>query len=205
MTITEGRVAELQIVMTSQDEPCHGRPGLAPGDVDCLVLRQGHTTWARKELTSATWRDHSHGVYTLTLEPKEFDGSASVTVLLQGHPGLAPPILSVLEKHEVVEARKSGIQPIPETILCGRVLTLAQTGKAKAAVVARVVQLPLVIGGAAITNDPVSTETNDDGDFELRLITGAVVNVQIQAINFQKQFAVPPPPAPGVPVRLFSI
>jgi hypothetical protein len=37
------------------------------------------------------------------------------------------------------------------------------------------------------------------------LITGATVSCQIQSINYNRIVTIPPPPAPGIPVRLFSI
>lgn len=204
MNLVDGRPAHIDVLMKTDAESPKGRAGLKPGDVDCLLMRCGWTEWTRKELTPASWRDVGHGVYALTLEAKEFEGTDTLTLLLQGHPGVSPPVRPVLRRFDVVEAHKPGI-PIPETILVGRVLSLDQKGKAKAAVTARVAQLPLVIGGAAICNDPITTETNEEGFFELRCVTGAVINVQIPALQFQKQFAVPPPPAPGVPVRLFSV
>jgi len=205
MKLIEGRPAEVDLFMTTAEaEPHLGRAGLKPGDVDCILKRCGRTEWNRKELTPASWQDVGHGVYALTLEAKDFEGTDQLTLLVQGHPGLSPPVRPIVRRLEVVEAQKPGL-PIPQTVLCGRVLSLDLKGKAKAVVTVRVAQLPLVIGGAAICNDPITTETNDEGYWELSVVTGAVINIQIPAIQFQKQLAVPPPPAPGIPVRLFSV
>jgi hypothetical protein len=205
MNLIEGRPAQVDLFMIAAEGESHqGLVGLHPADVDCLIKRCGRTEWKRKDLTPASWQDVGHGIYALTLDAHDFEGTDMLTLLVQGHPGFSPPIRPVVRRLDVVEARQPGL-PIPQTVLCGRVLSLDQKGKAKAAIIARVAQLPLTIGGAAICNDPITTETNEEGYFELSVVTGAIINVQIPALNYQKQFAVPPPPAAGVPVRLFSV
>jgi hypothetical protein len=205
MRLIEGKTARIDLLVRAADAQRTPRTGLGPADVGCYLKRPGASTWTPKELTPANWQEAGHGLYVLTLDPAEFDATGDLAIFVEGRPDLQPGIVPILEAFDVVEGRPIGMPPIPQTTLCGRVLSLDQKGKPKAVVFARVAQLPLIIGGAAVCNDPLTVETNEDGYFELTVITGAVVQVQITAINYQRQFVVPPPPAPGVPVRLFSL
>jgi hypothetical protein len=75
----------------------------------------------------------------------------------------------------------------------------------KAQVVARLAIAPVSIGAAAISSEAITVEADEDGEVVMKLVTGATVHVTIQAVNWTKQFVVPPPPAAGMPVRLFSL
>lgn len=202
--LIEGRRAEVDVILRSADGAIP-RPGVRCDDVACRYKRRGAPAWKEKLLTPATWRDCGHGVYTLDLAPDEFDGADQLVVFLHGTSELERPFAAELLTFEVAPPHSTGAPAIPQTTLCGHVLTLALQGKQKAQVTARVAQVPLVLGGAGVSNDVVSAETDESGYFELVLVTGALVNVQVPAINYQRQFVVPPPPAPGIPVRLFSL
>jgi hypothetical protein len=65
-------------------------------------------------------------------------------------------------------------------------------------------QQPLAIGGIAVLSEPLTTETDERGYFQFDAITGANVQVQIPALAYNRTLVVPPPPAHGIPVRLFS-
>lgn len=206
--LVEGRHAEGDVMLRTPGERSgHTVPrlGVRPEDVTCRCKRRGVPAWRDKMLTPATWRDCGHGVYTLDLAPDEFHSADQLTVLLEGSTELRPAIVPELLTFEVVTAPPSGVPAIPQTTLCGHVLTLSLNGKQKAQVTATVAQVPLVLGGAGIARDVVTVETDETGFFELTLVTGALVTVQVQAINYQRQLVVPPPPAPGIPVRLFSL
>lgn len=195
--LIEGRHASVDILV--------GRAGLTSTDVACHIKRAGATAWRPKELTPASWRDAGHGVYVLSLDPSDVDEVGLLVVLIAAAE-TKTPFPPTLRWFEVIEARYAGGTPaIPKTTIVGHVVTLDERGKAKAQVTARVAQFPLVLGGAGICNDVVTVETNDDGFFSLTIVTGALVNIQIPAINFSRQFVVPPPVAPGIPVRLFSL
>lgn len=206
--LVEGRHAEVDVILrTDGERPGHTVPrlGLRTEDVLCRLKARGTPSWQAKVLTPANWRECGHGVYTLDLAPEEFDGADRLVVFVEGRAELRPSFTPALLSFEVVPAQPSGVPGIPQTTLCGHVLTLGLAGKQKAQVTARVAQVPLVLGGAGISNDVVTVETDESGYFELVLVTGALVTVNVQAINYQRQFVVPPPPAPGIPVRLFSL
>lgn len=198
LQLIEGRRASVDILV--------GRSGLTTDEVLCHLKRAGATAWRPKELTPANWQEAGHGVYVLSLDPGDVDEVGGLVVLITPAPDVKSPVTSTLHHFEVVESRYAGTIPaIPKTTICGHVVTLDEKGRAKAQVTARVAQFPLVLGGAGICNDIVTVETNDDGFFSLTIVTGAIVNVQIPCINYSRQFVVPPPPAPGIPVRLFTL
>lgn len=206
--LTEGRRAEIDVILrTDGERPGHTVPrlGLRTEDVLCRLKRRGTPAWQMKILTPASWRECGHGVYTLDLDSEDVRDTDQLVVFLEAPAMVKPTFAPELLTFDVVPALPTGVPAIPQTTLCGHVLTLGLAGKQKAQVTARVAQVPLVLGGAGISNDVVAVETNEDGYFELTVVTGALVTVQIQAINYQRQFVVPSPPAPGIPVRLFSL
>jgi hypothetical protein len=209
MKLIHGRPNSVDLLIRSDDHrasPANPpRTGLRPDDVVCRLKRSGTLAWSHKELTPASWQDAGHGIYVLSLTAEDIGDAQALTVLITGSHELKQPIVPMQQMFEVVEPEWLGPTPIPETILCGRILTLDEKGKPKAQVIARVAQFPLLVGAAAITNDAITVETNDDGFFELKVVTGAIVHIQIPAIQYQKQIVVPPAPAPGIPVRLFSL
>jgi hypothetical protein len=124
-----------------------------------------------------------------------------------GQPGLAPTILPALISAEVVVARqfRAARPDLPATIVVGQIAGLDGRPIAGATVTATLVQAPLVLEGVAIAGDGVIAASDDDGLFELPLLCGATVDLQIPALRYRRTFLVPLPPAPGAPVRLFSI
>lgn len=196
--LIEGRHASVDVLVD--------RSGLSMDDVVCHVKRAGATAWRQKELTPSNWQDAGHGVYVLSLDPADVEGVGGIVVLISAAPDAKPSIPPSLHAFEVVETRHAaGTPAIPKTTICGYLVTLDEHGKAKAQVTARVASFPLVVGGAGISNDVVTAETNAEGYFELELVTGASVTIQIPSINYTRNIIVPPPPAPGLPVRLFTL
>jgi hypothetical protein len=202
MHIKEHHRAFINLVVTTAGEP---RTGLHAGDVVCQLLHAGSADWKQKELTPANWSERGNGVYALTLEPSDVGGPGKLIVLLTSSPKLKPAIDEKVETLEVLEdhhAADSG--GLMETVLHGEVLTVDRKGKPKTPVIIKPVQ-PLIIGDAAVACDAVTYETDQDGRFEMKLLTGAVVQVHIQATNYQRQIVVPPPRPNGEPTNLFSI
>lgn len=204
--IVEGQRAQLDFLL--ETETASGRPlsKLAPTDVVCRLKEKGCATWREKKLDNLSWRDAEHGVHTLTIEPGDFDSTDGLSVLLTGRDGLDPPVVPVLRTLRVSPPRpRFTAADLPCTTVCGRIMTLDHRPRVKAQLNFRVQQPPLAIGGIAITGEQITVETDEKGHFEVDLVTGANVAVQIQAINYNRIIVVPPPPAPGIPVRLFSI
>lgn len=207
MHLIEGRRTGVDLIVRTGDEAGAGSPrvGLRPEDVVCSLKRAGAVSWTEKKLTPANWQDAGHGVYVLTIDPEEFEATGPLVVLVEGAVALKPSISPVLKMFDVLQARlRDASAAAVRTQLVGYVATGALKGKPKAQVIIRPAVLPLVIGGVVVTNEAMTIETDDDGRFEFDWIAGATINVQIPFANYQRQFVVPPPPAPGMPVVLFS-
>lgn len=205
MKLQEGRRATIALLVRSKESDAGVRSGLGPSDIVCRLRRTAADEWMRKELTPENWQDAGHGVYLLTIEPEDLGGSGPLLVRLDHAPDLRHGIHPLLERFEVVEAAEQDLSNVMRTTVTGRVASIDLKGKCKAQVSMRLAVSPLVIGGVALTNEPVVIETDENGWFQLALITGATVNVQIPATGYQKQFVVPPPPASGDPLLLFSL
>jgi hypothetical protein len=206
-TLVEGQRTQVDVLL--ETETAAGRRprlGLAPTDIVCRLKEHGSATWHEKKLDNLSWRDSEHGVHTLTIEPGDCDTADGLSVLLTGRAGLDPPIVPLLRTFRIAPPRpRFTATDLPCTTVCGRIMTLDHRPRVKAQLNFRVQQPPLAIGGIAVTGEQITVETDEKGYFEVDLVTGANVAVQIQAITYNRIIVVPPPPAPGIPVRLFSI
>jgi hypothetical protein len=161
---------------------------------------------AAKPLDPLSWQAVGHGVYVLTLEPADVPACDRFLFLIEGRPALTPAIEPILRTVRVLPPRvrlTSG--DLPVTTLCGRLITVDGKPRIKTPLTFRIHQPPLLCGGTAVTGEMATVETDEDGAFQVDLVMGACVAVQAQAIGFNRILVVPPPAAPGIPVRLFSI
>ncbi len=207
--LSQNRPASLDFVLRTDDAARQYplRAGLSPDDVDCQVKRAGAPAWQPKALTPTTFRDVGHGAYVIALEAAELDTVGALLVLLTGHAGLAPALLPSLAMLDVVLARElhAARPDLDRTILTGQVAGLDGRPLQNATVTATLLEVPVLLGGVAIAGDVVIASCDGDGFFELPLLSGATVDVQIPAARYRRTLVVPFPPAPGAPVRLFAI
>jgi len=194
MDLVEGQRFHVDMLVRGTDER------IAPERVECLIKRPRESQWRTKALTPASWLALGHGVYSLRLDPEDLPEPGLMSVLVKSE-GLEP----TLSSFRVVPRHHSSPTDVMLTTLVGRVVGLDGKPKPKAQVVARLATAPVNVAGIAISNEASTVETDDEGEVTLRLVTGATVHVTIQAVNWNKQFVVPPPLAAGMPVRLFSL
>ncbi len=209
MQLLQDRPARLDVVLRTDDAArLHPlRDGLRPLDVTCQVKRAGDTAWAPTPLGAGTWLEVGHGAYLLELAALDLERAGSLLVLVSGALGLVPAIHPVLLQVEVVPARElRGARPdLPQTIVIGQLAGQDGRPLARATVSATLLETPLLLRGTAIAGDAVIASSDDDGFFALPLITGATVDLSIPAARYRRTLVIPPPLAPGVPLRLFSI
>jgi hypothetical protein len=186
-------------------EPGH-TPELGPLDVTCRLRTLGTGTWHEKKLDAVSWQHVGHGVYVLTVDPADLPPGDGLAILVEANTGGKPRIEPILRTVRVVPPRAQLVPgDLPVTTVCGRLVALDGKPRVKAPLTFRIHQPPLLSGGIAVTGEMATCETDDRGFFQIDLVTGACVAVQVQAIAFNRILVVPPPPAPGIPVRLFSI
>lgn len=194
MDLVEGQRTHVDVLVRSAEER------LLPERIECLIRRPREEQWKVKALTPASWLALGHGVYSLRLDPEDLPEPGAMSVLVRGE-GIEP----TLSSFRVLARNQASPTDVMLTTLVGRVVGLDGKPKPKAQVVARLATAPVSIGAAAISSEPITVEADDDGEVSIRLVTGATVHVTIQAVNWTKQFVVPPPLAAGMPVRLFSV
>jgi hypothetical protein len=224
MKLIPGRPNAIDLLIRTEDHratpPDPPRAGLRPQDVVCHLKSAGSFGWTRKELSPASWQDSGRGTYVLTLDPDDLEHTHVISVLITGAPGLRSPVIPVERTFEVgklpsyddtCEVVEKGRpcdedeDEVLETILRGRVITLAKAGKPKAQVIARLAQCPQTVSGAVLANDTITVETDDHGSFELKVATGANIQLQVPAAQYTRNLIVPPPRKRGEPVELFPL
>lgn len=205
LTLPQGRPATLDVVLHAQGGA--PRTGVAPEDLVCQLKQPGSLVWAAKELDASTWREAGHGAYLLGLNPAEVDQPGVLTIRLAGRTGLLPALHDLLFQVAVAPVRELALPPpeLPRTVLIGQVVGVDGKPIPRAAVSATLVQVPLLLRGTAVAGDGITVHGDQHGSFELALLTGATVDLHIPLVRFRRTLVVPAPPAPGAPVRLFSI
>lgn len=202
--LDEGERAHVIVVLRNGEDGAL-RTGVRADDVTC-VLHRIPGGIVEKHLDELSWSERPTGVYTLTLAPSDIDSQRMVTVVVVGRDGLKPAIKpSVWRCRVCPRPPKPPPDELPRTTLCGRITTLDMKPRPKVPITVRTLQQPLAIAGIAILSEPLTTETDERGYFQFDAITGANIQVQIPALAFNRQLTVPPTPAVGIPVKLFSI
>ena len=195
MDLLEAQRVQVDVLVLRRD----GDHPLGADDITCLVRRPREGNWRRKDLSPSSWIALGHSVYSLRLDPEDVPEPGLMSVLIEGK-----GIHATLASFSVVSRLQSASTAVMLTTLVGRVTSLDGKPKAKAAVIAKMA-VAATVGGAAISQEPISVETDEQGEFSLPLVTGTQVVVTIQAVGWSKQFVVPPPHAAGLPVRIFSV
>lgn len=205
IALQQDRPARLDLVLrTPGGTP---RTGVAPEDVTCQLKRAGDLRWTPRLLDAERWREAGHGAYVLALDATDLDVVGPLLVWVEPSRPLAPPLLPLLAEYEVVPAERLGATrpELERTTIVGHTVGLDGRPIAGATVSARLVSLPLVLGGMAVAGDAVITRSDEDGFFALSLVRGATVDIEIAALFYRRTLIVPTAPAPGSPVRLFAI
>ncbi len=206
--LVQGRSARVDLVMRSNVLPAFPpRESLTAADILVHVKRAEASVWSPKLLTPELWTDVGKGAYLLSLEESDTDTPGSLFVLVTGRTDVTPELVPVLVELEVVRTDDfSGAwTKVPMTTLVGQVFSISGRPIPGAVVNTTLYSNPILLGTVAVCGEPVRTETDGDGFFQIRLVTGASVEIAIPAAHWKRMIVVPPPPAPNVPVRLFSI
>lgn len=205
--LVQNRPAIVDLVLRSDAPGGQPRAGLGPSDVVVQLKQAGSSVWATKALFPDDWVDAGNGAYVLALAAAEVDTLGVLLLLVSGQPGLVPEILPSLTQYEVVREKQfSAVRPnLPRTTLVGQIVGLDGRPIPRATITATLLQVPVVLDGVAVAGDAIIASSDDHGFFELPVITGATVDVDIAAVRYRRTLIVPAPPAPGIPVRLFSI
>jgi hypothetical protein len=205
--LLQSRPATVDVVLRSDAPGNQPRAGLGHGDVVVQLKRAGSSDWVTKALSPDDWVDADNGAYVLALGPADVDTLGVLLVLVSGRPGLLTGIHPSLTQVEVVREKQfSAVRPnLPRTTLVGQIVGLDGRPIARATITATLLQVPVVLDGVAVAGDAIIASSDDHGFFELPVITGATVDVDIAAVRYRRTLIVPAPPVPGTPVRLFSI
>lgn len=186
--VTQNVTAELVIAITKAD----GTPatGLTFSSVLCQYLRAGDGTFTTKTLTGLNFIEKGNGFYGVT-----FDGASELNVIGQFAFVLYGAGLQTSQNSAQVVSLAS-LTPttpvaLPVCVVTGNINGPDGEGLAGVVVAARLIGEPTIENNVALTDDPTTAQTDDNGVFNLTLVRLGVYEITIPRVNYRRQLTIP--------------
>lgn len=148
--------------------------------------------------TDGTFINLGNGFYSLGLNATDTNTVGSLYLSLRG-PGLRPS-LEVVTIVASLPATPPVIDTPGTTLITGTVVSMGGNPSVNVSVSAKILSIPSIVAGVAVTTETVYTKTDSNGQFILQLLTGAQVDIIIPAVNYRRTITVP-----SSSVNLFDI
>ena len=186
MAFIQGIVAEKSIYLTLVDAPALG---VLPTDVVCRYKKEGQTSLTTKTLTSANWFELGNGFYTIRFTALETDTQGSLFYTL-----ISTKFDNFIYDDFTIEPPSSAAAPFVPPGFCqvsGNLLTVGNTIPVGTPITFRPALFPLTVNGAVVTADKVMTYPDITGAFQVNLIRGSLVIVEIERTGVRAQIQIP--------------
>lgn len=177
------------------------RTGITFDEVVVSYKKSTDLTFSAKALLVTDFRENGVGVYELKFSVAELDTLGSFLYVVNSNGALSPPAIKQYVGQGFIQTTAvytPGTITLDTNVLTGNLLTLSGAALENAAVSARVLEIPAILG-VSPTQGGVSTElitarTDVGGFFALELIQGAIVDISIPLINYRRTLTVPTNP-----------
>lgn len=189
MAVIQASTVERNIYLTLADVPA---TGLTPGDVVCKYRKDGQTALTTKTLDGSNWIEVGDGFYILKFTATEMDTLGYFFFTLSG-----PGFDNFLYDEFTIEpnpATAEGFVPPEICVVSGSVRNVGGQVSSQVRVVARPVQFPTTYGSNLINADAQWTYINSDGSFQLSLVRGSTVIIEIDRAGIRHQVVIPDAP-----------
>ena len=189
MSVLQGSMVERNLFLT-----LGGLPALNvdPLNVVAKTRKTGQTAFATKVLDNTNWINLGGGFYILKFSPNETNTVGYFIYTLSG------------VDFDNFNYEEFTIEPVPEGLVVPPPDTCIITGYVKnitgktpdlAKIMVRPVEFPAKYGQNIINADRITTVPDYSGQFQLELIRGAIVVIEIERAGIRHQITVPDTPA----------
>ena len=168
--------------------------------VDVAYKKSNQATFQVKTLVGAgtDFRENGNGVYELLFSAAELDTEGSFIYIVNGNGALAAPTIRQYLGQALVESATAytpGSIAVSTNVLTGNLIGLDGSALVDAAVSARVLAAPSIIGSSpnigSVGTSIVSARSDGVGFFALEVVQGALIDVTIPITNYRRTLTVP--------------
>ena len=174
------------------------RLGILDSQVDVVFKKNTQAAFQVKTIDVNNWRENGLGVYEILFLAGDLDITGSFLYVVTNNGTLpAPAIRQFIGQANVEEslAYVEGQVSFDSNILTGNLVDGRGAPLVDAAISARIVELPTVLGlpdsRAGVGLDLISARTNSAGFFALEVIQGSLIDVVIPIVGYRRTLRVP--------------
>ena len=185
--VTQSVQTELICILTAVDGVTPVT-GVVFGSVTCEYRKAGAASFTAKTVTAPNFRELGNGFYGITFTAGELDTLGVFAWVVNGA-GFAQSANTA----DIVSAASATTLPpsIQTCILTGHILDALGDPVVGAAVSARLIGMPTILGTYGLSEDYISVKTNNNGEFFLEIARLAQVDVTISVMNYRRTLTVP--------------
>lgn len=168
-----------------------GTPSVAVlhSDLVCNTKKAGHNSFSSKVLNLENWINLGNGYYTIRFSAADMSKVGSFVYTLAGSEfdNFAYDEFSILAAADTTVADKC--------IVTGKFINLAGNMASQIKVSARAVDFPAKTGNRIVAADTICTTLSSDGSFQLSLLRGATVIIEVPRAGIRHQIVIPDTPS----------
>lgn len=184
----QGSLTERNLYLTLAGLPA---VDIDPGDVVCEYRKTAQPAFVTKTLDSSTWVNLGGGYYVLKFLPSETDTVGDFIYRLTS----VEFDNFTNEQFEIDPVPEGLVVPPPDIcIVTGFIKTIAGETPALTRILARPVEFPSKYGLNILNADKIVAIPDYSGQFQLKLVRGSVVVVEIERAAIRHQITVPDAP-----------
>ena len=162
---------------------------IAYADVACQTKKAGHNAFSNKILNIDNWINLGGGYYTIRFSGSDMSkvGSFVYTLAGVGFDNFAYDEFAILAAPDTTVEDKC--------IVTGKFISLSGNKASQIKVCARAIEFPAKSGNRIVAADVIWTTLSYDGSFELPLLRGATVIVEVPRAGIRHQIEIPDTPS----------
>jgi hypothetical protein len=161
--------------------------GILPADVDCKFRKQGQTAFQIKVLDSTSWKSLGDGYYVLQFSPVDMDTLGSFWFSIDG--------LAFDEQMQefTIESLPADIIAVPPDVclVSGVIIDAGGNALKDILVTAKGLAWPYKSNANILADSFVDVRTDYLGQFQMRLVRGAKVLLEVEKTGIRAQVTVP--------------
>lgn len=163
-------------------------PAITPASVVCKIKKTGHNAFTNKTLSLDNWVNLGGGYYTIKFSGDDTSrvGTFTYTLSGAGFDNFAYDEFSILAGVDTTVQDKCVVK--------GKFIGLSGERASLIKVTARAIEFPARSGNRIVAGDVIWTNLNYDGSFELPLLRGATVLLEVPRAAIRHQIAIPDSP-----------
>jgi hypothetical protein len=184
MSAFQGSSYEATIYLSLLDVPA---TSIAYSAVTLAIHKPGQSSFSSSTLLTANWRNLGNGIYAITFPSANLDTLGRFTYTLTG----AGFDNFIFDSFDVEPVPLALLAQVDTCIVSGNIIDIGGSFQHRQCISARVPTFPAQAGTSLIAADPIKTYPDAFGNFQLVLIQGQTVIVEIENAGIYNQITVP--------------